>query len=706
MQKIFKFVSVVVVLLLLFGISVSALDYDYTINGSETVAIPKSYTYSYSIDRLDITDGNSYFEQPSAIIVGNDGYLYVADSGNNRVVKLDKSGKLLNVFKAAGDKNFNAPQGVIGNADGSIYIADTGNGRIVYLDSQGKLIKEYGLPQSSMLSDVSVYAPTKIAPSPNGGLYVLMGETIMSIDENNEFQGYIGQTDVGFNIIDWVLRLVASDEQKKVISKRIASNYISFCIDDDGIIYATSFDNREGEIKALNSVGINIYRKYGTIDGDSSPISDAFYSFFSGNIIGKSFRFGEIVDGSLPTLSAITVDKNGIVTVIEKENGKLYQYDKSGNLLAVFGGVGIEKGKFGIPADLAVDSDGRLYVLDSSFGNIQVFEPTDFIKKVQSATIAYYDGNYELADSLWNEVLKTDSLYPLAHFGKGMTAYKSGNYSEAMEEFSYSNYRVEYSKAFNKYRYEYMQEHFGITVVIVIVAVVLLIILINFLMRKSGKVLHNFEYYGIERLSVKNGLWLGISCCFHPVRTISSMKGAKRRLNLISALIFAVIAIAVRFFFIYTVHYPLQDVELYNVNVITEIAKLFLPCFTWTLAVYLITSQVEGEATFAETLIANIYCTVPYLFIVPTAAIFSQVLCTNEKLLFAAMVNGVVLFSVCLLFRTVMILNDYSVGKTIAVCIAAVATMVLVWFVAILGYSLVESIVNFIKEIILESMLI
>ena len=706
MQKILKFVSLFVVLLLLFGISVSALDCDYTINGSETVAIPKSYTYSYSIDRLDIPEGNSYFEQPSAIIVGNDGYLYVADSGNNRIVKLDKSGKLLNIFKSAGDKSFNAPQGVIANSDGSLYIADTGNGRIVYIDSQGKFIREYGLPKSSMLSDVSVYAPTKIAPSPNGGLYVLMGETIMSIDENNEFQGYIGQTDVGFNIIDWILRLVASDEQKKVIAKRIASNYISFCIDDDGIIYATSFDNKEGEIKVLNSVGINIYRKYGTIDGDSNPLSDAFYNFFSGNIIGKSFRFGETVDGNLPTLSGITVDKNGIVTVIEKENGKLYQYDRSGNLLTVFGGLGTEKGEFGIPADLAVDSDGRLYVLDSSFGNIQVFEPTDFIKKVQSATIAYYDGDYDLADSLWNEVLKTDSLYPLAHFGRGMTAYKSGNYSEAMEEFSYSNYRAEYSKAFNKYRYEYMQEHFGITVVIIIAAVILLAILIKILMKKSGKVLHDFEYYGIEKLSVKNGLWLGIACCFRPVRTVSSMKGAKRRLNLLSALIFAAIAIAVRFFFIYTVHYPLQDVELYNVNVITEIAKLLLPCFTWTLAVYLITSQVESEATFTETLIANIYCTVPYIFVVPTAAILSQVLCTNEKLLFAVMVNGVVLLSVCLLLRTVMILNDYTVGKTFAVCIAAAATMILVWFVAILGYSLVESIVDFIKEIILESMLI
>lgn len=701
-----KIIPVVLVLIILISGSVSAEDYDYTVNGKETVAIPKTYTYSYSINRTDITQGNIYFEQPSALMLGKDGYLYVADTGNNRVVKMLKDGSMTEVFTEASGKTFNAPQGVYANSDGTFYVADTGNGRIVYLDSSGECIKEYGLPESSMLSDVSVYSPTKIAPSQNGGLYVLMGETIMSVDSNNEFKGYIGQTDIGFSFKDWLLRLVASDEQKKVIAKRTASNYISFCIDDEGIIYATGYDTKEGEIKALNSVGINIYRKYGSIDGASNPLSDAFYNFFSGNIIGKSFRFGETVDGEFPTLSGITVDGNGIVTVIEKENGKLYQYDRAGNLLTVFGGLGTEKGKFGIPSDLTVDSDGKIYVLDSSNGNIQVFEPTEFIKTVQAATTAYYNGDYAASDALWNDVLATDSLYPLAHYGKGMTAYKSQNYKAAMEEFSYANYRSEYSKAFYKYRYEYMQERFGITVLIAALILTAVILAVKFLLKKSGKVLYEFEYCGIDRLSVTDGLWLGIACCFHPIRTVQSIKGAKKRLNLISALIFVLLAVAVRFFFIYTVHYPLQDVELYNVNITTEIIKLLLPCFTWTLSVYLITSQVNGEATFGETLIADIYCTVPYIFVIPFAALLSQVLCTNEKLLFAILVNGVVLLSMCLLVRTVMILNDYTIAKTFAVCIASAAVMILLWFVAILGYSLIERIIVFIKEIILESMLI
>ena len=490
------------------------------------------------------------------------------------------------------------------------------------------------------------------------------------------------------------------------MAKRTASNYISFCMGDDGIIYATSFDRGEGEIKALNSVGINVYRKYGSIDGESNPFRDAFYKFFSGNILGKSFRYGEVVEGTLPTLSGIAVDKNGVVTVIEKENGKIYQYDRNGNLLTVFGGLGTSNGTFGIPADVAVDSDGRIYVLDSSYGNIQVFEPTDFIKTVQAAATAYYNGDYTSSDEMWNKVLETDSLYPLAHYGIGMTAYKSGDYKKAMEKFSFANYRTEYSKAFTKYRFEYMKNHFGLVVVILIAAAVLLLVLIKLLMKRSGRVLYGYEYGKIRRLSVGQGLWLGVACCFHPVRTIQSMKNTKKRLNLVSALIFVVLAIAARFFFVYTVHYPLQDVELYSVSIVTETVKLLLPVFTWTAAVYLITSQVNGEATFGETLIANIYCFVPYIFVIPFSALLSRVISTNETMLFAFLVNGVILISVCYLFRAVMILNDYSVGKTFAVCIFSVIVMVLLWFVFILLYTMAESVIDFIKSIFTEVMFI
>ena len=694
---------------ILFGImprfDVLAAEYDYTVNGSERVSVPQVYVYSSEINRIvsDSLEGSDYLEQPQALTMGKDGNLYVADTGNSRVLKLTTKGELLMNYRSTGGISFKEPKGVYACEDGSLYIADTGNGRIVHVDASGTLIREYGLPEDAVLSDITVYAPAKIAPSPSGGLYVLMGENIMRIDENNVFQGFVGQTDVGFSFTDWLLRMIASDSQKKAVAKRTASNYISFCVNDESIIYATSYDRKEGEIKALNSVGNNIYRKYGNVDGSPSVFTNAFYRFFSGNIISKSFRFGELSEGQMPTLCGIAVDQEGIVTVIQKENGMLYQYDRGGNLLAVFGGLGSTRGKFSIPVDLTVDREGKLYVLDSGYGNIQVLEPTEFMTNIQTATRAYYDGDYSKASIMWQEVLKTDSLYPLAHYGIGMTEYKSENYQAAMKEFTYSNDRTEYSKAFQKYRYELLQTYFVPMLLLGAVLLVALFLALRAVCRKSGAVLKGFEYLDIVELNVLNGLWLAVSACFHPMRMLASMKGAKKQLNLVAAWIVLFLMVAGRVFFVYVVHYPLQDVELTEVDIVAEIVKLLLPVLTWTLAVYLITSQVDGEATLREIFIANINCMMPYVFVTPFAALLSRILCTDERMLFALLVNGVVLWMIFLLIRAVMILNDYTVGKTVAICLVSAMVMILLWFIAILGYTLISRIVGFVGDIAREA---
>ena len=80
MRKSIRIVILIIAAAMLFGCPVSAEEYDYTINGEETVAIPKSYIYLYSINRLNTNvDSNAYLNQPSAMVFGKDGYLYIAE---------------------------------------------------------------------------------------------------------------------------------------------------------------------------------------------------------------------------------------------------------------------------------------------------------------------------------------------------------------------------------------------------------------------------------------------------------------------------------------------------------------------------------------------------------------------------------------------------------------------------------------------------
>jgi len=74
------------------------------------------------------------FNAPTGVAVDAGGNLYVADTGNNRVVVLDPAGKPLSVLMAPNDgyaSVFSAPHGVAVEADGDLVVADTGNRRVV-----------------------------------------------------------------------------------------------------------------------------------------------------------------------------------------------------------------------------------------------------------------------------------------------------------------------------------------------------------------------------------------------------------------------------------------------------------------------------------------------------------------------------------------------------------------------------------------------
>lgn len=80
--------------------------------------------------------GVNQFSQPWGIAVDSGGKIYVSDSGNCRIVRLDKTGSNWTSFGScgAGIGQFSNPKGLWVDASGKIYLADSGNNRIVRMD--------------------------------------------------------------------------------------------------------------------------------------------------------------------------------------------------------------------------------------------------------------------------------------------------------------------------------------------------------------------------------------------------------------------------------------------------------------------------------------------------------------------------------------------------------------------------------------------
>ncbi len=393
-------------------------------------------------------------------------YLYIADTGNNRILKCTLDGNVVLEYAGNDDYALNGPSGIYATKNGEMYIADTGNNRILYVDAQGKYLGKYIKPESYLLSDTLSFNPEKVAYSHTTELiYALKGKQFLSIDTDNVFMGFVGANKVTFSFKNLLIRLFATKEQKRKIIKVEPEPYSNFLISDDGIIYAVALSD-SNQIRKINSVGNNIY-------------PNGEYCENSVNDLG-------IVQS--PYIVDIAVDDIGIVSVLEKNTCQIYQYDQEGNLLAVFGGEGTNQGHFVSPISIVEDHEGKLYILDKTSNNIQVMEATNFIRNVHTALRYYYNGEYDKAGDHWNAVLNIDQNYEIALSGLAKSLYKNGEYEKAMSYYKRGNNAVGYSDAFSEYRHDYFRGHFALVVAIGLLIVIAILLLFGLLKKKATKV--------------------------------------------------------------------------------------------------------------------------------------------------------------------------------------------------------------------------
>ena len=124
----------------------------------------------------DGTASANQLSYPSAVAIDPSGNVLIADTGNNRIRQIDSSGVVSNLTITPA---LRGPAGLATDADGNLYIADTGNNVVLRRSKAGEV--------TTMISASSgLNAPYGLALDTNGNLFVadLYNQRVVKRDRN------------------------------------------------------------------------------------------------------------------------------------------------------------------------------------------------------------------------------------------------------------------------------------------------------------------------------------------------------------------------------------------------------------------------------------------------------------------------------------------------------------------------------------------
>ena len=241
--------------------------------------------------------------------------LYVADTGNNRLVSFDKEFSYLSELT---DERFALPVTVLKTEEGDFLVLDAKEGVIKVIDMKQKTVSPFDM--KGVPAGKEKFIPGRFTSDGAGNIYVIdrLNRRIVMVKKDGSFD--------------------------KVIAPSLSASFYGF----------NDVKAGGGSVYGLDTVSSTVY------------VFDA-----KGSVVSK---FGVSIEPGLSFPISLAAS-GGFIYVLYRHGGEIGVFDGRGALQYVLSGKGFKEGELYTPAYISISADGLIYVVDG--GRVQVFREVE-----------------------------------------------------------------------------------------------------------------------------------------------------------------------------------------------------------------------------------------------------------------------------------------------------------------------------------------
>lgn len=637
----------------------------YTVDGYGYVSETQTAYLPYeTITKI----GEEALNAPTDFTLLDDGYMYILDSGNARVVVSDMEANLVTTF---GEGVLVNPRGIYVTPEHLCYVADRDARAVFVFNADGELINTYGKPTAPLYGETQDFLPLKVIANEAGTMYIICesntnGVVQISPVDGGTFLGYFGTNGTDPSLWNIIWRSIQTDAQRAKSRGNIPATPDNMAIDEKGLIYTVTRGEGYDTLKRLNIAGINMIEP------------DAYEE--------------------VPAAVAVGNHDNVFVA---SQMGYIYEYNNEGDLLFVFGGSDDGQQRIGLSTKveaIQVGTDDKIYVLDSDKAQIQIYEPTEFTNYLHQALYLFSKGRYTESKEPLTEVLKMNNLFDYANMAMGRALYKEENYHDAVYYARLAKDYEGYSDAFWEIRNNWLKHNLA-AVIIILFALFVIKKIIDVLDKKKHildkprAVLHK-----VGDVKIIKQLRYMFYYMRHP---IDGCYGIKRegRVSLLSANILLVLIMLFYIINKYFCGFLMKNVREGSYDILSDIGFIVIVLGLVVGCNYLMCTINEGEGKIKHIYCSFLYSMAPYLVFTPIIFLMSHVVTFNEVFFIEFAQLFMIVWIAVLVFIAIKEINNYKVKETFKIIGLTVFTILIACLLAFIIYVLWSQVFDFLQSV-------